>query len=69
MPIKNINAIKSFFVGSSSPENDDPVIMSVVVHGAVGPVRGRVSSRMHLLPLHGDGVEGPDVVHVIGVYV
>ena len=68
-PIKDINAVKPFFIGPSSPENDHSVIMPIVVHRTVGPMGGRISSGLYLLPFHGDGVEGPDIVHVVGVYV
>jgi hypothetical protein len=41
----------------------------VVVHGAVGALGGDIAFGFDFYPLHGDGVEGPDVVHIAGVYM
>lgn len=63
-PVEDVKGVKSLFVGSSSSEDDQSVVMLIVVHGAIRPLRGDISSGVDLIPFHGDNIETPDVIHV-----
>lgn len=63
-PIQNIDTVVPFLIGAASSEHDDAIIPLIVAHRAVGPLRGYVASCRNFLPFHGDGVEGPDIIHV-----
>ena len=69
LPVEDADGVEPLLVGPSPSEEDQLIVVLIVVHGAVGPMRGDVPGCGHLVPLHGDGVEGPEVVHVVGVYV
>lgn len=58
-PIKHVDGVEPLFVGPSASEDDDLVADGVVVHGAVGAMRGSISRGLNLLPLHGDRVIRP----------
>ena len=68
-PVKQTDGIEPLLVGPPSPEQDQSIVVLIVVHGAIGPQRGHIPGGLHLIPLHGDGVEAPEVIHVAGVYV
>lgn len=53
-PIKHVDGVKSLFVGSSSPEDDDLIADGIIVHGAIRAMRGSIASGLNLLPLHRD---------------
>lgn len=63
-PVEDVKGIKSLFVGSASSEYDQSVVMLIVVHGAIRPLRRNISSGVNLIPFHGDDIETPDVIHV-----
>ena len=65
-PVENVDSVKSFLIGSATPKDDHSVILGVVAHGAVRSLGGNISGRLDFCPLHGGGVEGPDIVHVYG---
>ena len=69
LPIEKADGIEPLLVGPSPSEEDQLIVVFVVVHGAIGAVGGDVAGGGDFVPLHGDGVEGPEVVHVVGVYV
>ena len=58
-PIQNINGVKTLFIGATSSKDDDLIIFLIVVHGAVGPLRGDVAFGFDFPPFHSDGIEGP----------
>ena len=64
LPVEYVKCVESLFVGSTASEDDEAVVMLVIVHGAIGPLRGDVSSCGYLIPLHSNDVEAPDIVHV-----
>ena len=69
LPIEYADGIEPLLVRSASAKDDDSIIISIVAHGAVGAMGGDIACGVYFLPLHGDGVEGPQVVHVVGVWV
>lgn len=58
-PVENANRVEPLLVRPSAPEDNYPIIISIVAHGAVGALRGDIACCMKLLPFHCDGVEGP----------
>lgn len=66
-PIQNIDTVVPFLIGAASSEHDDAIIPLIVAHWAIGPLRGYVSSCRDFLPFHGDGIEGPEIIHVGGI--
>lgn len=66
-PIQNIDTVIPFLIGAASSEHDDAIIALIVAHRAIGPLRGHVSSCCDFLPFHGDGIEGPEIIHVGGI--
>lgn len=64
VPIQNVDSIKSLFVCSAPSKNYHSIILFIVVHCAVGSVWGDISFGFDFSPLHGNSVEGPDVVHI-----
>lgn len=69
LPIEDVDCIESLFVCSTPSEEDESIVVFIIVHGAVGSMRGDISGRGDLVPLHGDSVEAPDVVHIVGVCI
>lgn len=69
LPVQNIQSVESPFVRPSPSEHNDSIVLFVVVHGAVGAVRRYVAFGLDFRPLHSDCVEGPNVIHVAGVWV
>ncbi len=69
VPIEDVDGVEALLVGPSSSEDDDLIVLGIVVHGAVGSLGGLVSSCLDLLPLHGYRVVGPQVIHVIRIYM
>ena len=69
LPVEQADCVEPLLVGASSAEEDQSIVVLIVVHGAVGAQRWDVAGGLHFIPLHGDGVEAPEVVHVAGVYV
>lgn len=67
LPVEDVDGVKPLLVGPTSSEKDEPVVVLIVVHGAVRTMRGDVSGCGDFVPLHGDGVEGPEIIHVIGI--
>lgn len=68
LPVEDADGIKSFLVGSSPSKDNDPIIISIVAHGAVGTMWGDIACGVYLSPFHCDGIESPKVVHIVGVY-
>ena len=68
-PIKDINTIKPLFVSSSTTKDDDSIIMLIITHGTVWSMRWNIASSVYLSPFHGDSIEGPNIVHIIGIYI
>lgn len=66
-PIQDIDTVVPFLIGTASSEDDDAIIALIVAHRAIGPLRGHVSSCGDFLPFHGDGIEGPEIIHVGGI--
>ena len=66
-PIEDADGVESLFVGSSPSEDDDFVGCCVVVHGAIGSMRGLLSGGDDFFPGFIGGMVGPEIIHVIGV--
>lgn len=69
VPVEHVEGIEPALIRASSSEDDDALVDCVVAHGAIGAIRGYVSRCGYLPPFHGDGIEAPNVVHVVGVWV
>lgn len=67
LPIQEVDRVEALLVDASSPKHHQLFIILVVVHGGVRTVRGNVASGFDFGPFHGDSVERPEVVHVVGV--
>lgn len=63
-PIEDIDTVVPLLIGAASSEHDDAIIPLIITHRAIGALRGHVSSCRNFLPFHGDGVEGPQIIHV-----
>ena len=37
-PVKDVNSVESFLIGSTPAENDDAIVLAIVVHGAIRAV-------------------------------
>lgn len=69
LPVETTNRIETFFIGSPSSYENQRVVFLVVVEGAIRPLRGDDSCGFLFFPEHGGGVEGPEIVHVVGIWV
>lgn len=69
MPVEDVDSVKTLLVCSASSKDYETIIFFVVVHRAVGAVRRNVAFGLNLSPFHCDSVEGPKVVHVVGIYM
>jgi hypothetical protein len=65
LPIKDTDSIVPNFIGAASPEDDDSLVMAIVIHRAVGSLRRYFSRSIELVPFHGEGVEGPKIIHIV----
>ena len=65
-PVENVDGVKPFLIGSATPEDDHSIVLGVVAHSAVRSLGGNISGCLDFCPLHGGGVERPDIVHVYG---
>jgi hypothetical protein len=66
-PIQDIYSVESLFVGSSSTEDYNLLVLSIIVHGAVGAVRRPVTCGGYFFPFFIECVISPNIVHIIGV--
>ncbi len=64
-PVQNIDGIESLFIRSPAPKDHNPIILFIVVHGAIGPVGGHIALGLDFCPLHCDCIERPDIIHVV----
>lgn len=68
-PVENVNGIESSLVGTSTPEHDYAIIVSIIVQRTVTSVRGNSPECFYFNPLHGSGVVHPQVIHVYRIYI
>ncbi len=66
-PIQNIDTVESFLICASPSKENDPSVDLVITHGAVGAMGGYIACCLDLPPLHSDGVERPDIIHVVWI--
>ena len=69
LPIEDTDGVESLFVGSSSSEDYHLIMCRVVVESAVGAMCGFLAGGVDFLPGLEGGVVGPEIVHVVGVWV
>ena len=67
LPVEDIDGIESLFGRPTAAEDDDAIVSKIVIHGAVRAIRRCFSLSFDFSPLHSDGVEGPDVVHIVRI--
>lgn len=67
LPIQNADGVETLFIGTSSSEDDNLVVFFIVIHRTVGSLGGNIACGFDLSPFHCYGIEGPKVVHVVGV--
>ena len=68
-PIKYADRIVPNLIGSSPSKQNDSMILLIVIHRAVWPMRRYVSSGLDFLPFHGYCIEAPKIVHVVRIYI
>lgn len=66
-PVENVDSVISEFICTSSSEDNKPIVITIIMHGAIRAMGRDVSGGLYFVPLHGDGVEGPDVIHIGGI--
>jgi hypothetical protein len=69
IPVENIDGIEALFVGSSSSEDDNLIVLRIIVHGAIRALGWFISSGMNFLPLHSYRIVSPQIIHVIRIYI
>jgi hypothetical protein len=69
LEVEHVDGVESLSVSSPSSEEDEPIVNFIVVHGAIGAMRGDIPSGGHLVPFHRDGVETPEIVHVVRICI
>ncbi len=67
LPVENTDGVEPALGRTPSPKNDNLVVNSIIVHGAVGPLLGNISCTCDFRPCHGPGIEAPNIIHVNGV--
>jgi len=63
-PVENTDGVEPLLVGSSAAKYDNLLVFHIIVHGAVGPLSGNIAFSWDFSPLHGDRVEGPEIIHI-----
>lgn len=68
-PVQYINGVESLFVWSSTPENYNTIVFSIVVHWAVRSVWRQVARSLDLWPTHSHCVEAPNIIHIVWIWI
>lgn len=63
-PVQDINGVKSLLIWSTTPKNNDPIILRVITHRTIGSLGGCLACGFDFRPFHGGGVEGPHIIHI-----
>jgi hypothetical protein len=66
-PVQQVNRVESLFIRGASTIKHDTVILFIVAHRAIWPMRRNITGGLYFGPIHGQSVVRPYVIHVCGI--